>query len=215
VLVELFTSEGCSSCPPAEAVLRRLVREQPVAGARVIALAEHVDYWNDLGWADPFSSPLFTRRQREYATRLERGRVYTPQLVVAGETHLVGSDERAAVAAIAAAARRSKGEVSLRLLPGMAPAVEVAARWPDGATAEVFLATVKDRATSEVTRGENAGRTLEHVAVARAIDRIGSGKGSFTGRAAVPADPEASSVVVFVQERGGRVHAAAALELAR
>lgn len=213
VLVELFTSEGCSSCPPADALLMRLVRDQPVPGVRVIALAEHVDYWNHLGWRDPFSSSSFTERQAAYARRLGAS-VYTPQLVVAGASHTVGSDEPAVRAAIAAAAAHIRGEVSARVVPGARDELAVTARWPDGVEADIVVALVLDRATSAVPRGENAGRTLEHVAIARAIAVAGSGKGSFSGRVSLPEGAAADRVVVFVQERnGGRIHAVTTADL--
>ncbi len=214
VLVELFTSEGCSSCPPADALLSRLLRNQPVPGARIIALSEHVDYWDGLGWRDPFSSAAFTRRQEAYARRLTAGGIYTPQLVVAGAAHLVGSREGEARKAIAAAATESRGEVSARAVPGAPGVLEVAARWPEGIEAEVLVALVQRHATSEVARGENAGRTLEHVAVARTLTVVASGAGSFSGRVTLAPRPGAERAVVFVQERnGGRVHGAATVEL--
>ncbi|MBC8645642.1 MAG: DUF1223 domain-containing protein, partial [Thermoanaerobaculia bacterium] len=96
VVVELFTSEGCSSCPAADALLARLVATQPVAGAEVVALSEHVDYWNRLGWADPFASKQFSQRQGDYAAASRQSRVYTPQMVVDGGAEFVGSDARRA-----------------------------------------------------------------------------------------------------------------------
>jgi hypothetical protein len=206
VLVELFTSEGCSSCPPADALLSRLAADR-APGVRVVALSEHVDYWDQLGWRDPFSSWVFTRRQEAYARRLRLAAIYTPQLVVAGRFDVVGGDERAARAAIAAAAREASGRIEARIAPGGADelAVAVEATWPAGVDADVILAVVQDRATSRVTRGENAGRTLEHVAVVRSLAVVGSGAGAFSGRVTLRREELRGDAhaVAFVQERGG------------
>src|SRR6516162_11535098 len=114
VLLELFTSEGCSSCPPADRLLETFERTQPVPGADLIVLSEHVDYWNRLGWTDPYSSPLFTERQQEYVRRLHLDGAYTPQLVIDGQADFVGSDERAIRAGILRAEARPKTAIALR-----------------------------------------------------------------------------------------------------
>jgi hypothetical protein len=169
VLVELFTSEGCSSCPPADRLLERLHREQPVAGADVIVLSEHVDYWNYIGWKDPFSSPTFSARQQEYARRFRIDSVYTPQMVVDGLSQFVGSDSRAAESVIREAARKGKASFSIgdaggKVELGLAPS-------PD--RMRIFVAKVKDEGLSKVTRGENSGRELRHVRVATELKEIG------------------------------------------
>src|SRR5579862_1102557 len=113
VLIELFTSEGCSDCPPADALLEKLDRSQPVRNAQLVVLSEHVDYWNDIGWKDPYSSHEFSVRQGDYAHRFRLDGPYTPQMVVDGETQFVGSDERRAIETIEGAAKAAKVPVRL------------------------------------------------------------------------------------------------------
>ena len=112
VVVELFTSEGCSSCPPADALLQKLEAQQPVAGAEIIALEEHVDYWNHDGWVDPYSSSEWTERQQAYAA-LFKNDPYTPELVVDGRSQFVGNNARKAEVEIEKAARGVKTEVAI------------------------------------------------------------------------------------------------------
>jgi len=217
VLVELFTSEGCSSCPSADAVLARLVRDQPVPGARVIALGEHVDYWDDLGWKDPFSAALFTDRQSEYVRRFGMRGPYTPQLVVGGQAQVLGSDERAARQAIARIASAPAGAMKLRILESGADVVlDVQASW-NGGTAEVLLAMVEDRLVTKVTRGEDAGRVLEHAAVVISMSKLGTAVGWFSGSARIDVRKmrRPLHVIVFAQEpHGGKIHAVETAPLA-
>ncbi len=221
VLVELFTSEGCSSCPPADAALGRLLARPP-EGARVVALGEHVDYWDGTAWTDRFSAPIFTRRQEAYVRRLGLAGPYTPQLVVDGRVQLLGSDERAAREAITAAAREvsepAGGAASARVIGGDDThlELEVRAEWGGAGTAEVWLALVQDRARSSVSGGENAGRTLEHAAVARSLVVVGRGTGRFLGAVRIPraAASGADRVVVVAQDpEGGPVRAVGTGEL--
>jgi hypothetical protein len=180
VLVELFTSEGCSSCPPADALLERLDRSQPVSGAELIVLSEHVDYWNDIGWKDPYSSHEYSERQRAYAAQFGRGSIYTPQMVVDGHFELVGSDERRATQAIENATKVRKTPVSISSSLSDEKTITLhieAGPLPSSVTADsasVFLAIADNTDESQVSRGENAGRTLKHVAVLRNLIRIGA-----------------------------------------
>src|SRR3984957_14235607 len=113
VLLELFTSEGCSDCPPADRLLELLDQKQPVAGADLIVLSEHVDYWDRLRWKDPFSSSQYTARQQDYTNRYNFDGVYTPQLVVDGRYGFVGSDGRQASATIHKAMREHKVPIAV------------------------------------------------------------------------------------------------------
>jgi len=229
VVVELFTSEGCSSCPPADELLTRLERTQPIPSAEIIALSEHVDYWNDLGWADPFSSSAFSARQRAYAQAFRNDGVYTPQMVVDGQAEFVGSNLARARAAIEAAARAPKaavtitrastngGTVSFRVrVEGLPPAS------PSDA-AEVLLAITEDNLQSNVARGENAGRRLRHTATVRRLELIGSIKPQATQpfiiETAVALAPQwkrenLRAVALVQQQVSRRVLGAAAIALA-
>lgn len=209
VIVELFTSEGCSSCPPADALLSRLEKAQPVSGVHVIALGEHVDYWNHGGWSDRFSSPKFSARQNDYAQAFRKDTVYTPQMIVDGRTEFVGSDEDQARAAIAHAARQPKAWVFVTQ-SGSTLAVRVDHLPVSSAhdPSEVLLAITEDGLNSSVGGGENVGRRLVHSAVVRQLIRLGTvSSGVFTATPSVKAfigRHGSLNAVVFVQERGSR-----------
>ena len=181
VVIELFTSEGCSSCPPADALLQKLDQSQPVSGAELIVMSEHVDYWNDIGWTDPYSAHEYTTRQGAYADHFGLNTVYTPQMVVDGSFELVGSDERRVLKAIREAAMLKKAPVcvSLGASDDKTANIHVEAgplASPTGGaqSANVFLGIADDSDESQVSRGENAGRSLRHVAVLRDLTRIGT-----------------------------------------
>ncbi len=219
VLVELFTSEGCSSCPPADQLLEKLDRSQPVAGAEIIALSEHVDHWNHIGWADPYSSPLFSNRQAAYARRFQLEGSYTPQMVVDGEAEFVGSDARRAESAISAAAKLEK--VPVHLSASMRSVrIEVGALPSSGRKADVYFALAQESGTSDVLRGENQGQRLHHVAIARNFQQVGSVSAKASFAKDVPlegnGDLRNTRMIVFVQEPGsGRVWGAAMVRAAR
>lgn len=229
VLVELFTSEGCSSCPPADELLSRLEKTQPVEGAEVIALAQHVDYWNYLGWRDPFSNAEAGARQNEYAKAFDKDGVYTPQMVIDGRTEFPGGNKALAFETIARAARTPKAEVVVARLPGgenEAQGVRLSVRVGKlppvtaGDTADVLLAITESDLSTSVARGENAGRRLGHVGVARTLSVIGAAAGeTFKAEPSVSIDGgwrrEKLRAVVFVQERASkRVLGAASIKLA-
>jgi hypothetical protein len=180
LLVELFTSEGCSTCPPADAFLQKLDR-QPIAGEEIIVLSEHVDYWNHIGWKDPYSSRFYSDRQNAYAKRFGLDSVYTPQIVVDGTAEFVGSDQTLADKAFAK--ELGKPKIVMRLSSvAIGAANLVQAHLETDAlpesfgvyAADVYVAVALNRAESKVARGENAGRTLTHVAVVRSMVKVGT-----------------------------------------
>jgi len=219
VLVELFTSEGCSSCPPADALLLRLGRTQPIREADVIVLEEHVNYWDNLGWEDPFSSEAATERQQEYGQAFGGRQVYTPQMIVDGSAEFVGSAEDRALRAVRAAGARPKPAVSLSWIDGgmLRIHVEPFTQAAQGEMPEVFLAITENMLHSDVKRGENAGRGLEHDGVVRRLIPVGkieSGPEGFSSAIAIRAAHEWNlrnlRAVAFVQERRSRRILAAA-----
>lgn len=179
VLLELFTSEGCSSCPPADDLLRRLVQEQPVAGVEIIGLSEHVDYWNQQGWRDPFSSSRYTVRQELYVPHFDGNGMYTPQAVVDGRFQMNGGDAPKLRDAILSAAKSPKASVQVRARTASGDRVAVTVDVRDvppnqSGDIDVMLALIENGLTVDVKRGENASRRLHHDAVARTLERIGT-----------------------------------------
>lgn len=183
VLVELFTSEGCSTCPPADRLLTELDENQPVNGAQVIALSEHVDYWNRLGWKDPFSSAQFTERQTDYSRTLRVEDIYTPQMIVDGRTEFVGNQRATALEAIARAAQSPKASIAAAVKSSAANSITLSIQVSDvpdvsrGDRADVLLAITESGLMSNVARGENGGRRLTHSAVTRRMVKVGTIEG--------------------------------------
>jgi hypothetical protein len=211
VLLELFTSEGCSSCPPADRLLATLDEGQPEAGAELIVLSEHVDYFNYLGWKDPFSAEAFSERQESFSGKLHSDGVYTPQMVVDGRFGFVGSDDAAASAAIRKAVQEPKLPLSISGITRIQGQVIVRIKSTGDrnlkpAHGQLVVALAEEQVQSRVSRGENAGRVLRHVAVTRALKSAGTIDihGPSTTEAAIPLHPEWGSnglrLVAFIQD---------------
>ena len=223
VIVELFTSEGCSSCPPADALLQKLVDSQPVADVQIVALGEHVDYWDRLGWKDRFSSASLTARQQSYGNHFRLDSIYTPQMVVDGRAEFVGTDVNAARKAFEQARQLPHGSVIVKTVAGedgrvlnVSVSTDHLPALAGGDRAEIVVAITEDKLRSDVKRGENEGKKLSHVAVVRQLSTIGEASltGPATATAQVRLDPDWNrdnlQIVAFVQARRGRTILAAA-----
>jgi hypothetical protein len=210
VVLELFTSEGCSSCPPADRLLQSLDEKQPFTGADLVVLSEHVDYWNGDGWVDPYSSRLFSERQRWYAEQFGLDGVYTPQVVVDGQRETVGSNAVAIRNAVETAIRSDK--VTLTLANAVRDGNRIKfhltsanLQGADGA-ATVYVALAENKVQSSVAGGENGGRLLTHVAVVRVLAPVGTVKAgsSFSKDVVVPMPSRIPAngirIVAFLQD---------------
>jgi hypothetical protein len=219
VVVELFTSEGCSSCPPADALLAELDAKQPLGSAEIIAIEEHVDYWDELGWKDPYSSSTWTARQNDYAGTLHNGSAYTPQMVVDGTTGFVGSRGGTARQEIEKAATNRKAKVEISQVSpvenksvALKVSIEKSLSVSPKDTAEVIVAITESGLHSSVKGGENNGKELQHSPVVREFRVIGTvgktGEEGFTAQPSVKLDAKWNAAnlraVVFVQEKKSR-----------
>jgi hypothetical protein len=217
VIVELFSSEGCSSCPPAEAWLAAVDRGQSIDGVAVLALEEHVDYWDRLGWRDMFALPQFSERQRAYSRVLADTRVFTPEVVIDGHAVVENGDEDQAAHDMRASAAEPRARVDL-VRHGDHVTIDVS-EIPgyELEPSEVWLAITESGLASTVTEGENAGKRLAHAPVVRALHRVGVVRqSSFHGETALDVDatwaPRALRIVAFVpRARSKRIVGANAL----
>jgi hypothetical protein len=217
VVVELFTSEGCSSCPPADTLLKQLSNDQPIDGAEVIALEEHVDYWNQLGWRDPYSSLDFSTRQQDYASKLRNGSVFTPQMIVDGTVEVIGSRDHEARLAIQRAASAPKAKLTLE--PSSAPDKSGATfnvrveNLPPGINAssvELWVAVTEKSLQTNVKAGENSGETLQHADVVRSLQKVKAFKNAdnagtqFTVNFKDAWNPANLRVIAFLADKNNR-----------
>jgi hypothetical protein len=210
VLAELFTSEGCNSCPPADALLEMWLQEQPIKGVYVVPLSEHVTYWDHQGWRDPFDSAQFTTRQQQYGLRFNLDSIYTPQLILDGAREFVGSDQHAIEGALLDSAKTPKPALQVQVASGDG-VLNVSASGPgltptkdDG---ELWFALTEDHLVVDVKRGENANRTLKHSGVVRVLQSAG-GVDVTSKRVTIKLSPEWKRenlrVVAFVQSKKNR-----------
>jgi hypothetical protein len=216
VLVELFTSEGCSSCPFADRLLQALEQQQPVKGVEVIVLSEHVDYFDAEGWRDPWGSPLFTLRQRDYTLTLHVDNVFTPQMIVDGKTGFVGNKTDVALKEIAKQAGRPVAVVRIDQLTSDGPSLfaslsiqDVPAEAGKGPF-DVMVAVTESGLRSTPDTGENKGMALSHAGVVRSLTRAGRAThAGFQGEIRIKLDRswkrESVKIVAFVQDRKTRI----------
>ncbi|MEO6802953.1 MAG: DUF1223 domain-containing protein [Granulicella sp.] len=212
VLVELFTSEGCSSCPPADALLRQINGQQMRPGKLIVGISEHVTYWNSLGWKDPFSATAYTERQEAYAQRFGTSGPYTPQMVINGQEQFVGSDKTALLRALAKQSQPSPLSLRIESMAIQGDHLALNFTWHGtsvpGST-QIFAVIADDTDQSSVLRGENSGRTLVHASVARSISHISTLRGPGKNSVSIVLPPvtrgglrQAQHVILFAQKEG-------------
>ena len=211
ILVELFTSEGCSSCPPADDVLQQLHGMHTRTGALIVGISEHVTYWDRLGWKDPFSDSQVTQRQNAYSNSFHLDSVYTPQMIVDGRSQIVGSDAvnvRAAIERAGSAAHSARLHIDQVRIVADGLKLMLALKSLPRNSADLYVVVAQDMASTPVRSGENSGRILTHVSIARSLSRVGVADGNSAMTIRLPAAELQSSVgqkrhlVVFAQARG-------------
>lgn len=217
ILLELFTSEGCSSCPPADALVQQLDQAQPISGAQLIVLSEHVDYWDHDGWKDRYSSSAITDRQIEYVRAMKLKEPYTPQIIVDGTTELRGDQQQMFqtlqkdVSAPKISLHLDSVSADGKTPPDLKGHIDVEPS-PEKHNADVYVAVALAHAESQVASGENSGKHLSHIDVVQEIKKVGKldknnhFSQDFELKLKPGTDPSNIRVVAFVQEPGpGRV----------
>lgn len=207
-IVELFTSEGCSSCPSADALMPKLKEQY---GDGLIVLSFHVDYWDRLGWKDAFSKPEWTRRQNQYAAALRNDNIYTPQAVVNGKSHITGSNRSVLQQLIEKELAAQQPAAITLSAKAEGRSISVAYDAPLKAGEIVNIALVQHHATTDVRRGENGGRRLQHYNVVRQLKQSDEGKGSLSFALPDGLGTADAGVIAFVQHNGD-MHISAAKE---
>jgi hypothetical protein len=208
-VVELFTSQGCSSCPPADAHLADLARLDSSEG--VLALSFHVDYWNNLGWKDPYSSAENTRRQRAYAQHMDLRYVYTPQMVVQGSLQATGSDRTAIKNQIETARKLPRVDVTLTR-DGQEVQVAVA-ETTRPVEADIYMVVFDSEHVTDIKRGENTGKTITNRNVVRTLKRIGSWDGKSTKLSSPLSEKGDACAVIIQSKKTGAIIGAATMAL--
>ncbi len=216
-VVELFTSEGCSSCPPADALIARLQKES--AGKPIYILAFHVDYWNRLGWKDVFSDASYSQRQQQYSKWLNSSEVYTPQAIVNGRTEFVGSEENTLRSALKTGLMAgAKNGIVLNNLKSSGDKINLQYQ-TEGETnnSSLVIALIEKNATTKVGRGENAGRSLSHVQIVRKLQSVmlrNNPSGSVSIAIPVGFNAESFEAIAFIQNNtNGMITGATRAEL--
>ncbi len=209
-IVELFTSEGCSSCPPADKLISKLESENKT----VYVLSYHVDYWDRLGWKDPFSQSDFTERQRKYAEQFNLQSIYTPQVVINGAEEFVGSDAQRLHTALSQA--KSLDTMNIQIERKDLTTLTLTYISKTTVPALMQIALVQPQATTEVKRGENKGRTLQHVNVVLQLTTINTVAASTPIEIKIPMELQATAfkAIIFLQaKKGNRITAASSVQL--
>ena len=193
VLVELFTSQGCSSCPPADKIFAELAQRDDV-----VALSYHVDYWDYLGWTDEFADPAYTKLQRAYARAAGERTIYTPQMIIGGKDHVIGSRPMKVADMVRKHAAKPHSTAVWVARTGEKVSVRAKAKGQNAGRSLVYLITYIPQATVKIRRGENAGRTISYANIVQSRDALGTwdGKTEFRASARVPLGVP---VVVVVQ----------------